>query len=124
MPGNECPFCNLPDPVLENELAVVKRDRFPVTEGHLLIIPRRHATDWFDLTRDERIAIDDLLVEAKAWLDDQYQPDGYNIGMNCGEVAGQTVFHMHCHLIPRYRGDSEKPAGGVRGVIPGKQQYR
>ena len=119
----QCPFCNFPDPLLENDLAFAKPDRYPVSKGHLLLIPKRHATDWFDLTEAERGAINALLTEAKTWLDDKHQPDGYNIGTNCGEAAGQTVFHMHCHLIPRYHGDTEKPAGGVRGVIPGRQHY-
>lgn len=123
MSDPRCPFCHFPDPLLENELAFAKPDLHPVSKGHLLLIPKRHATDWFELTDLERTAINELLVEAKIWLDAKYQPDGYNIGMNCGAAAGQTVFHMHCHLIPRYRRDTDNPAGGVRGVIPGRQQY-
>lgn len=120
MPG--CPFCEV-EAVLENDLAYARLDRFPVNPGHLLIIPKRHAADWFSLTDEERAAVDALLLEARDWLMDNHAPDGFNIGMNCGEAAGQTVFHMHCHLIPRYRGDSEDPRGGVRGVIAEKQRY-
>lgn len=118
----DCPFCR-PDPVLENELAYARLDRSPVTPGHLLIIPRRHVEDWFGLDDAERRAIDELIHRARDWLADSRAPDGFNIGMNCGQAAGQTVFHMHCHLVPRYSGDSEDPTGGVRGVIPERQRY-
>ncbi len=128
MSATDCPFCAIhrnadSQPLLHNDLAFVVRDRYPVSRGHLLIIPHRHALDWFDLSDPERSAINDLLLQARQWLEAEYQPAGYNIGMNCGAAAGQTVFHMHCHLIPRYRGDMQRPEGGVRGVIPGKQQY-
>lgn len=123
-----CPFCDqdvsLADGVfLENALVYVREDKFPVSPGHLLVIPRRHAVDWFDLSADEQAAVADLINRAKCWLDEQHRPDGYNIGMNCGRAAGQTVMHMHCHLIPRYHGDVADPRGGLRGVIPGKQRY-
>lgn len=119
-----CPFCDqdvsLADGVfLENALVYVREDKFPVSPGHLLVIPRRHAVDWFDLSADEQAAVADLINRAKCWLDEQHRPDGYNIGMNCGRAAGQTVMHMHCHLIPRYHGDVADPRGGLRGVIPG-----
>lgn len=124
----DCPFCDsdvaLADGTcLANDLAYVREDKFPVSPGHLLIIPKRHTLDWFDLTTDEQAAVTDLINQAKAWLEEKHSPDGYNIGMNCGETAGQTVMHMHCHLIPRYVGDVEDPRGGLRGVIPGKQKY-
>ena len=124
----DCPFCHdgvlLADGTrLENDLAYVREDKFPVSPGHLLIIPRRHALDWFDLSADEQAAVAELINEGKAWLAQRHQPDGYNIGMNCGEAAGQTVMHMHCHLIPRYAGDVQDPRGGLRGIIPGKQKY-
>ena len=118
----DCPFC-LPDPVLENDLAYARLDRNPVTPGHLLIIPRRHVADWFGLDEAERRAMDELIHRARDWLAESRAPDAFNIGMNCGEAAGQTVFHMHCHLVPRYSGDSEDPTGGVRGVIPERQRY-
>jgi diadenosine tetraphosphate (Ap4A) HIT family hydrolase len=118
-----CVFCTINDIVLENDLARAFYDKYPVNKGHLLIIPKRHIAQYFDLTDQERRAIDSLLFEGKKLLDEQYQPDGYNIGINCGEVAGQTIFHVHVHLIPRFRGDMEDPRGGVRGVIPEKRIY-
>lgn len=118
----ECPFCQV-EAILENDLAYVREDRYPVSPGHLLVLPKRHVVDWFGLSDEERAAVNELLLLARKWLDKQHQPDGYNIGMNCGEAAGQTVFHMHCHLIPRYRGDTANPSGGVRGVMPGKRRY-
>jgi diadenosine tetraphosphate (Ap4A) HIT family hydrolase len=118
-----CVFCQINDIVLENELAIAFYDKYPVNKGHLLIIPKRHVEQYFDLTDQERSAIDQLLFEGKKIIDEQYQPDGYNIGINCGEAAGQTVFHVHVHLIPRFKGDMEDPRGGVRGVIPEKQIY-
>lgn len=118
-----CPFCGGEGEVLGNELAFAKYDAFPVSPGHLLVMPRRHAADWFDLTDAERASIFSLISEAKGMLDAEFSPDGYNIGINCGEAAGQTVFHVHVHLIPRYAGDVENPRGGVRGVIPEKRNY-
>ncbi len=118
-----CPFCEAEGEVLGNELAYAKFDRYPVSPGHLLIIPRRHAAWWFDLTDEEEEAIFSLVREAKKILDEQFSPDGYNIGINCGEAAGQTIFHVHVHMIPRYAGDVENPRGGVRGVISEKQHY-
>jgi ATP adenylyltransferase len=121
-----CVFCNidLGRVILENDLAYVIYDGFPVTEYHCLIIPKRHAETYFDLTEDERNACHRLLVEMKDRIQHQDSSvDGFNIGMNCGESAGQTVFHCHTHLIPRRTGDTDNPRGGVRGVIPEKQQY-
>lgn len=106
-----------------NSLAHTRLDGFPVSKGHLLIIPNRHAADWFDLTSAEQQAIMELVERGKRWLEERYQPDGYNIGMNCGAAAGQTISHMHCHLIPRYAGDQQDPRGGVRWVIPEKADY-
>lgn len=119
----ECLFCHSEEVVLENKLAWARFDKFPVNPGHMLIITRRHVTDFFSSTKEERQAIDLLLEEAKRLLDDRFKPDGYNIGINCGPAAGQTIMHLHIHLIPRYNGDMENPRGGVRGVIPGKQKY-
>ena len=118
-----CPFCLINEYEIENEVAFAIFDKYPVNKGHLLIIPKRHVEQYFDLTSEERQAIDDLLFKGKELLDQQYQPDGYNVGINCGEVAGQTIFHVHVHLIPRYKGDIEEPRGGVRGVIPEKRMY-
>ena len=124
----DCPFCAesaaLAEGVeLHNALAYVREDKYPVSPGHLLIIPRRHAEDWFSLTPDEQTAITLLINQAKTWLDERYAPAGYNIGINCGAAAGQTVPHMHCHLIPRYEGDVEDPRGGVRWVKADKADY-
>ncbi len=109
--------------VAENDLAFALRDRFPVTRGHTLIIPKRLITTWFEATRTEQVAILDLIDELKRALDREFTPDGYNVGFNAGAVAGQTVMHLHVHLIPRYRGDTPDPRGGVRGVIADKQKY-
>jgi diadenosine tetraphosphate (Ap4A) HIT family hydrolase len=109
--------------VAQNALAFAIRDGFPVSPGHTLIIPRRLVVDWFEATRDEQAAIFELVDEIKAQLDSEFQPDGYNIGMNCGPIAGQTVMHLHVHLIPRYDGDMPDPRGGVRHVIPWKGNY-
>jgi diadenosine tetraphosphate (Ap4A) HIT family hydrolase len=119
----ECPFCNVRAPLVENELAFVIFDRYPVSPGHVLILPKRHIASFFDTTPDECMAMLSLLSEMRRRTDTKLTPDGYNIGVNVGEAAGQTVGHVHMHLIPRYHGDMENPRGGVRGVIPAKQSY-
>lgn len=122
----QCPFCApfIDRSILaENKLAFAIFDKFPVNAGHALIIPKRHVANYFGLSPDEKAACWQLLDEVKRLLDADFQPQGYNIGVNVGETAGQTVMHVHLHLIPRYDGDVENPRGGVRGVIPGKQQY-
>lgn len=118
-----CPFCDHGQAVLRNEQAYALFDSSPVNPGHLLILPVRHVASYFDATAAEKSAMLALLEDGKRMLDEQYAPDGYNIGINVGEVAGQTVMHLHIHLIPRYRGDVAQPRGGVRGVIPEKQSY-
>ncbi|MDD4437327.1 MAG: HIT family protein [Tissierellia bacterium] len=123
MQANHCSFCNPIKIVLQNNLAVAIYDRYPVSPGHLLIIPRRHVENYFATTLEERQAINDLLEDGKRLLELKYHPDGYNVGVNCGEAAGQTVMHVHLHLIPRYIGDIDNPRGGVRGVIPEKRIY-
>jgi diadenosine tetraphosphate (Ap4A) HIT family hydrolase len=126
MNEKECIFCNL-DPnreiIAQNDLALAFFDAFPVNPGHALIIPKRHVADYFDLTEDEVAAMQALLREVKAIVEKRFNPDGYNIGVNVNAAAGQSVFHVHMHLIPRYKGDVENPKGGVRGVIPSKQKY-
>lgn len=121
--GQICPFCTLPPSqvVLANTTCLAFFDRSPVTPGHLLIISRAHRLDWFALTPAEQRDMAALVRRGKALLAAKYHPAGYNIGLNCGAVAGQTVFHCHCHLIPRYVGDTPNPRGGVRGVIPVRQ---
>lgn len=121
-----CPFCQ-PTPadmVLKNQLCYARYDRYPVSTGHLLIIPFRHVADFFVLTEQERSAAFELIWQVKAKLDSELRPDGYNLGVNIGQTAGQTIMHVHIHLIPRYIGDMERPEGGVRGVIPEKRTYR
>ncbi|PXV59698.1 Diadenosine tetraphosphate (Ap4A) hydrolase [Dyella jiangningensis] len=102
---------------------MVRRDINPVASGHLLIITRRHVADFFEATATERASLMALLLEAKAWLAREYAPDGFNVGVNIGLASGQTIPHVHVHLIPRYLGDTPNPRGGVRGVIPDKQTY-
>lgn len=118
-------FCNIADELIiaEDVLCFAMRDGFPVSEGHTLIIPKRHVADCFDLTDEEIMAIQTMMRELKVKLDEELSPDGYNVGINVNEAAGQTVFHVHMHLIPRYHGDVEQPRGGVRGVIPSKRDY-
>jgi diadenosine tetraphosphate (Ap4A) HIT family hydrolase len=120
-----CPFCTLPPERIidSNDLALVIRDGYPVSPGHTLVIPKRHIGSWFDITSEEQSAMLDLLGRAKAVLGEEFKPDGYNIGINDGPTAGQTVPHLHMHLIPRYKGDLEDPRGGVRWIIPGKAKY-
>ena len=122
----DCLFCSIPDDriIKENDLAFAMRDGFPVTAYHTLIIPKRHAETYFDMTRDEKEACDELMTQLRSEiLDLDSSVTGFNIGMNAGISAGQTIFHCHIHLIPRRDGDVEQPRGGVRGVIPHKQSY-
>jgi len=121
-----CPFClklKTIKPILENELAIAFFDEFPVNPGHMLFITKRHVETFFDTTDEEKIAIFKLVSEAKKLIDEKEKPDGYNIGLNCYSAAGQTVMHIHLHLIPRYIGDIENPHGGIRAVIPSKKEY-
>ena len=118
----ESPFTSKPK-LLENEIGFVVLDGYPVSKGHSLIIPHRIYSDYFDSTEEEIIGLQKLLIETKNIIDKKYKPNGYNVGINCGEVSGQTIPHVHIHLIPRYKGDVENPKGGVRGVIPKKQKY-
>ncbi len=126
---SDCLFCNLQKNdrkriITENNLAYVIRDGFPVTEGHTLFIPKRHIADYFGLVPAEVSAINLLMTEQKQLLQEtDASIDGFNIGMNCGESAGQTVFHCHVHLIPRRKGDVENPRGGVRHIIAGRGFY-
>lgn len=109
--------------VASNRLAFAIGDGFPVSPGHTLIVPKRMVSTWFEATAAEKAAMVDLLEVVRRHLDDEHQPDGYNVGFNAGEAAGQTVRHLHLHVIPRYRGDVEDPRGGIRHVIPGKGNY-
>jgi diadenosine tetraphosphate (Ap4A) HIT family hydrolase len=120
-----CPFCNpvADDIVAKNDLCYARRDRYPVSEGHLLVIPFRHIPDFFLMTVEEKQAVLALVDECKEVIEEEFSPAGYNIGFNVGEAAGQTVMHCHCHVIPRYVGDVRKPRGGIRGVVPLRRGY-
>jgi len=120
-----CAFCNLPAQRIENtnEFAVCIRDAYPISPGHSLVIPKRHVGSFFELTAIERDAMMLLLENEKNVLDRVHQPDAFNIGINDGPASGQTVPHLHIHLIPRYRGDQADPRGGVRWIIPEKAKY-
>ena len=124
--NSECLFCSITQEriVLENDLAYAVRDGFPVTEMHSIIIPKRHIPDYFDLTTEELLACDQLIRSLKEEINNlDSSVNGFNIGMNAGESAGQTIFHCHIHLIPRRTGDVDNPRGGVRHTIPGKGDY-
>ena len=125
MANASCLFCAISKDqlLIEHPLVVAKRDGYPVSKGHTLIIPRRHVASFFETTDEERLAMLKLLDEVKAALDKELKPDGYNIGINGGAAAGQTVMHLHIHLIPRYAGDRADPRGGVRWIIPEKAAY-
>jgi diadenosine tetraphosphate (Ap4A) HIT family hydrolase len=120
-----CPFCALPEErvLFRNDAAVAVRDAYPVTPGHTLVIPVRHVASVFDATRAESEAMLALLNTARDQLQVEFDPAGYNIGVNDGAAAGQTIGHLHIHLIPRYPGDRPDPRGGVRWVIPDKADY-
>ena len=120
--GFVSPFLAKPR-LLESEIGFVIYDGFAVSEGHCLVVPHRVYANYFDSTEEEIIGLQALVVEAQELLREKFSPDGFNVGINCGEAAGQTVPHMHIHVIPRYRGDMDDPRGGVRGVIPSKQKY-
>lgn len=123
--SESCPFCDPPEArvCVEGTLAIAMWDGYPVSPGHALIIPRRHTPSWFDATQSERSALLTLIDSAKVIIEQRHRPDGYNIGLNVGAAAGQTVFHLHIHLIPRFVGDVDDPRGGVRHVIPAKANY-
>ncbi|MEE1302907.1 MAG: bifunctional class I SAM-dependent methyltransferase/HIT family protein [Bacteroidales bacterium] len=123
----KCPFCKLSrrvEIICETATCVAFYDGYPTSPGHALIIPKRHVANYFDLTNHEREAMNLMLQYVKNKIDERFHPDGYNIGINVNQAAGQTVFHVHIHLIPRYKGDVKDPRGGVRGVLPHKQKYK
>ena len=126
-PNNPCLFCNVKESgyAYENDLAYASYDSYPVSNHHCLIIPKRHINDYFDLTKNELIACDELIkiIKNEVVVKDQ-SVKGFNLGTNIGKVSGQSIFHCHFHLIPRRKGDVENPQGGVRSVIPKKQHYK
>lgn len=121
-----CPFCNIDSQrelIVESPTAYSVYDKFPVSDGHALVIPKRHCADYFELTLEEQSDCWRMLNDVKQVLIQKYNPDGFNVGINVNEEAGQTIPHVHIHLIPRYKGDVNDPEGGVRGVIPEKRKY-
>lgn len=120
-----CIFCDVADVkiISQNEYARAIIDEFPVNRGHALIVPKRHIEDFEELTDNEILDIMSLTKEVKKIIGDIFGVDGYNFGVNLGEHAGQTVKHLHFHLIPRFEGDVDDPTGGIRGVIPHRQKY-
>jgi len=125
----DCIFCDIEKAIDEDRIIyqdstwIAILDNYPVSKGHVLLIPKRHCASYFDLNFIELESVSVTIGIIKKLLDKKFNPDGYNIGMNCGEAAGQTVMHCHIHIIPRYNGDVKDPRGGVRGVIPSKQNY-
>ena len=122
---NHCPFCTLDKTsvVLANPHALAIHDSYPLSPGHTLIIPKRHIASFFELTEEEQRAMLNLLSQMRQHLLKERHPDGFNIGINDGAAAGQTVMHLHIHLIPRYKGDQPDPRGGVRWIFPDKAAY-
>jgi diadenosine tetraphosphate (Ap4A) HIT family hydrolase len=122
-----CIFCEINKTksriILENPHAFAISDQYPVSQGHTLIILKRHIASLFEATPEEISAIFDLTYQVRILLSMQYEPDGYNVGFNDLKAAGQSIPHCHMHIIPRYQGDVKNPRGGIRGVIPGKQNY-
>lgn len=120
-----CPFCTLEPTriIASNNYCLALMDGFPISPGHTLIIPKRHIASLFEATRDEREGLFDQVEQVKAALQEKFKPDGFNIGINDGTAAGQTVMHLHIHLIPRYAGDQPDPRGGVRWIFPDKADY-
>jgi diadenosine tetraphosphate (Ap4A) HIT family hydrolase len=124
---SECPFCNLDSQrelILESQYTYSVYDKFPVSKGHALILPKRHCADYFELTLEEQSACWSMVNTVKQILMQKFNPDGFNVGINVNKEAGQTIPHVHIHLIPRYKGDVKDPEGGVRGVIPEMRMYK
>lgn len=124
-PEDACPFCS-PEPdrvIFETDLVRAVWDAFPVNPGHVLLLTRRHVPTWFDATRDEQHALVAALDRARDEILSRHPADAFNIGINVGALAGQTIFHLHVHLIPRVRGDVKVPRGGVRHVVPSRGNY-
>jgi diadenosine tetraphosphate (Ap4A) HIT family hydrolase len=115
----ECELCTVQSAVAENELAYARPDSNSLSPGHVLVVPRRHVADFFEMTPQEQAAVVELLRQAREQIQARHSPDGYNIGVNVGRAAGQSRMHVHVHLIPRYLGDVANPKGGVRCVLGG-----
>ena len=117
----ECELCDEQMSLFGDENAFVRLDNNALSKGHVLIVPRRHVADFFEMTWEEKTSVLALLDRAKAEISNEHAPDGYNIGVNIGKAAGQSRMHVHVHLIPRYAGDVADPSGGVRCVLSGKK---
>jgi len=121
-----CTFCDKIDKsriLIETTEWVAFYDKYPVSKGHVLIVSKEHYNDFFELPENLKESLQYRINDIKNILDNEFHPDGYNIGCNCGEAAGQSVMHFHLHIIPRYKGDVENPKGGIRGCIPTKMSY-
>lgn len=118
-------FLNIPDSkiIYKSNHFFITKDAYPVSPGHLLIISNELVNDFFNLSREAKHELPSLIDKAKKLIEVNYEPDGFNLGMNCGESAGQTVMHFHCHVIPRYKGDMEEPRGGIRHCVQGRGYY-
>jgi diadenosine tetraphosphate (Ap4A) HIT family hydrolase len=125
MDQNQCQFCHLEASriLLENDVAAAFLDAFPVAQGHMLVVPKQHVASLFDLSEEEQAAVWRLVALVRAKLKDELKPDGFNVGVNDGPAAGQTVMRAHVHVIPRRKGDVADPRGGVRWIMPKKAQY-
>jgi len=123
-PPMKCPFCKPYDDdiVIKNDFCYARWERFPTSKGHLLVLPFRHTPNFFTLSQEERLAMMFLIDECKGVIEENFKPEGYNIGFNVGGAAGQTIMHCHCHVIPRYPGDVLEVRGGIRNVVPSKQR--
>ncbi len=125
MDKTDCPFCQLKPRriMLENDFAAAFPDGFPIAEGHTLVVPKRHVASLFELSEEEQSAVWKLVAQVRDKLMTEQKPDGFNIGLNDGTAAGQTVMHAHVHVIPRRLGDADDPRGGIRWILPKKAQY-
>ncbi len=123
--NTDCPFCKIPVVriLAANEHAIAFADGFPISKGHTLVVPLRHSTSIFDLPANEQASLWELVGKVRLQLAEAEHPDGFNIGVNDGTAAGQTVNHGHIHIIPRYTGDVVEPRGGIRWIIPEKARY-
>ena len=113
----DCELCKPTDPLLETERAYVQFERDSLSPGHVIVVPRRHVADFFEMHVSEQEAVSQLLREAHTYITERFSPDGFNVGVNVGKAAGQNRMHVHVHLIPRYAGDVADPNGGVRAVL-------
>lgn len=125
MEQHECPFCRLEQRcvLLENDFAAAFPDGFPIANGHTLVVPKRHVASLFELSEEEQSAVWKLVAQVRDKLMAEQKPDGFNVGLNDGTAAGQTVMHAHVHVIPRRLGDADDPRGGIRWILPKKAQY-